>query len=76
MMGIQPLHEGNEETAVAVDGKKYIGPTSVFLCKLKFLKAITIKRAECDQQDCVSKPTRVILLCLWKRQFIAFSSAW
>ena len=35
-----------------------------------------LKCHACDQHGLGSKPTRVILLCSWKRHFTALSSAW
>ena len=35
-----------------------------------------VKRRACDQRGLGSKPTRVILWCLWERHFTALSSIW
>ena len=35
-----------------------------------------VERRDCDRRGLGSKPTRAILLCPWKRHFMAFSPAW
>ena len=35
-----------------------------------------LERRDCDRHDLDSKPTRAILLCLWKRHFTVLYPAW
>ena len=35
-----------------------------------------VERRDCDRRGLGSKPTRAILLCPWKRHFMALSPAW
>ena len=35
-----------------------------------------LERRDCDRRGLGSKPTRAILLCPWKRHFLALSPAW